>query len=376
MKGRVLAVGVALLVCLALITMAGFFVQGTRSASSSISIESAKNVAPGSGTQDSGPMATPAAPSGAPSSPGYGVSGGNSAQGSTAGGVAPTDAGGSKGTQSTPAVEPMIVKNASVDLRVNDVAKTVAAIQLLATANNAQVQNLTYSRGISVVSPVEPLAASSSTAQDERPSSAQITLRVPADKLDNVTHAVANLGVLQSQTASQDDVTAQHADMAARLKNMRAEEARLRALYAKAGSVNDLLEVEARLSAVRGDIEAAQAQIRYLEQQVALSTLVVTLSQPGPIVRPSAGTSWGIGDAVTQGVQTAVAFVRAFITGIIALLPALVLVLVAWGAVVLVRRARKPRSDAGATSVAEADAPAVGEATSMNRHNDDPTDQT
>ena len=160
------------------------------------------------------------------------------------------------------------------------------------------------------------------------------------------------------QTSAQSDVTAQHVDMAARLRNLRAEEARLRTLFSKAGDVSDLLEVEQELSSVRGDIESSQAQLAYLDQQVSLSTLAISLSQPGPIVRPAFGASWGIADAITQGVQSAVAVVRALIIGSITLAPLAALILLAWGIARLVRRLRAkriPADDDGAEDLPSAE---------------------
>jgi hypothetical protein len=233
----------------------------------------------------------------------------------------------------------MVVKNATLALRVSDVAKAVDALQALAKAKNVQIQNLTYTSGATSVMPVDsaPGSVSSGSSGSDLPSAAQITLRVPAEQLDAVTRAVALLGTVQSQSASQDDVTAQHVDMKARLRNMRAEEARLRGLYSQAGSISELLEVEQRLSDVRGEIEAAQAQIAYLEGQVAYSTLQVALSAPGAVVQPTYGTTWGIREAVARGIQSAAAVVRAFVTGVIALSPVALLLLLAWAVIRLLR---------------------------------------
>jgi hypothetical protein len=153
---------------------------------------------------------------------------------------------------------------------------------------------------------------------------------------------------LQSEGSSADDVTQQHVDMVARLKNMRAEEARLRQLYAKAGSVGDLLAVDDRLSAVRGDIESAQAQLDLLERQVALSSLTITLTEPGAVIRPTTGTSWGLRDAVTIGVQSAVGTIRALVTGAIAVSPLAALLLVAWMLVRATRWLRRRRGSSAA----------------------------
>jgi hypothetical protein len=332
------------------VTAFGFALETMRAGSdgsSSASTGVATSTDSGAATQsEAAPSAMPASAAGKSATRGsYGAS---SADGAAAAG-GNTGSVPSKGGALTPVSQPMVVKNATIALRVSDVAKAVEALQALAKTKNVQIQNLTYTSGVTPELPVDPARSSLSGAAD-LPSSAQITLRVPAEQLDAVTRAVAILGTVQSQSASQDDVTAQHVDMTARLRNMQAEEARLRGLYSKAGSISELLEVEQQLSDVRGEIEAAQAQIAYLEGQVAYSTLQIALSAPGAVVQPTYGTSWGIREAVARGVQSAAAVVRAFVTGAVALSPVALLLLLAWGALRLIRWIRRRVFGAAATA--------------------------
>ena len=156
---------------------------------------------------------------------------------------------------------------------------------------------------------------------------------MPAAKLAAVEKAVAELGTVLTQATAEDDVTQQHIDLAARLKNLRAEESRLRSFLDDAKKVSEMLEVERELSRVRGEIESMQAQLTYLERQAAMATLTISLSEPGPVVSP--GTpGWGFTEAVTRGVRTAAALVSATITVLIAVIPLLVLAAI----IVLVRR--------------------------------------
>lgn len=259
---------------------------------------------------------------------------------------------------STPVPERMIVQTASVALDVKDVRATVTRIRALALTDTALIENLSFATG----GDVTPLPADGqfSTSSDAlggngQPTTAQITLRVPAEKLAHLRGAISGLGQVQSEGSSADDVTQQHVDMQARLRNLQAEEGRLRQLYARAGRVSDLLEVERRLSDVRGQIESLQAQIGYLERQVALATLTVSLSEPGAIVRPSAGTDWGIRNAVTVGVQSAVALVGALVAGTIAASPIIAFGLIVWLLVVVIRRARRR----GSPSAPEEPAPST-----------------
>ena len=278
-------------------------------------------------------------------------------------GGAPASGSGS-GKHASPMAKQMIVMTAAVSLRVKDVSATVEAVRKVAASAGAQVADLQYEAGGPETTGVQPEgdgppASPASAVMGGSPPSAQITLRVPAAQLEQTERAVSALGEVTAQTSEASDVTAQHADMAARLRNLRAEESRLRTLFAHAGDVSDLLDVEQQLSSVRGDIESAQAQIAVIDNQVALSTLTVSLSQPGAIVRPASGVSWGISEAITRGIQSAVAVVQALIVGALTLAPLVALVLLAWGLVHAILRLRKRR---GATPSATAKgAPTIAE---------------
>ena len=227
------------------------------------------------------------------------------------------------GASPAPDADRLVIMSASMAIRVDDVDKGVASVRRIAAAAGASISNLTVFAGEPGPSPV-PLAGDVAVSQTSGPASAQITLRVPAAKLSAVERDCAELGMVLTQSSAEDDVTQQHLDLSARLKNLRAEEVRLRSFLNDATKVSEMLEVERELSRVRGEIESMQAQVTYLERQAAMATLSISLTEPGPVVSPGTG-GWGLTDAVTDGIRTAAAFIRAGITVVIALVPVLLL---------------------------------------------------
>lgn len=232
----------------------------------------------------------------------------------------------------------MVVTTAAMSVEVKDVAKAVEAVRGVASANGADVADLKFASGADVGNP-SPLDSTGGVSSAQGPANAQITLRVPAGRLADVQHRVGALGNVTTQSSNQSDVTQQHVDMTARLANLRSEEAQLRTIMSRAGKISDLLEVERELARVRGDIESMQAQVAYLERQAAMSTLSISLSQPGPLVRPSS-SSWGFAAAFTAGIQAAAEVARTLITGVVALSPLILLGLATWGVVHVARRRR------------------------------------
>jgi len=260
-------------------------------------------------------------------------------------GVATTDELAS--TAVAPNAERVIISAASMSLRVDSLDDAISSVREIASASKSEISNLVMTSGELSPQPV-PLAEESGVSEVSGPADAQITLRVPADSLSAVEQRVARLGLVLAQSASQDDVTQQHVDMKARLKNLQAEEATLRTFLRRTDKVSELLVVERELSRVRGDIESMQAQLQYLENQAAMATLTISLSEPGPVVSPGTG-GWGLGQAVTDGVRVTAALLRALITLAIplALITALgVLVAALWRTIRRRRTAAHTTTDA------------------------------
>jgi len=117
----------------------------------------------------------------------------------------------------------------------------------------------------------------SQESNDGDRSVATLTYRIPAVRWDDTVAALRGLAtkVVGEQTQA-TEVGGQLVDLEARLRNLRASEEVLVEIAKGTGKVSDLLEVQQRISEVRGQIEQLDGQRLQLEDQVALGTLVVT----------------------------------------------------------------------------------------------------
>ena len=91
---------------------------------------------------------------------------------------------------------------------------------------------------------------------------------------------LAGLGTIEEKKLSTDDVTAEHADVAARLQAKRAVERQYTVLLAKAQKIKDILDIEEKLGGIREEIEATESRLKSLNDEVAYSTITLTLYQP------------------------------------------------------------------------------------------------
>ena len=171
----------------------------------------------------------------------------------------------------------MIVRTAELSLQVRDVRKTVQAVS-------------------AATSDAEGFLGASRFWHDGDAERASLTVRVPAERLDAVLASLRGLAVrVENESVSGEDVTRQAVDLGARLTNLRATEAELRALLAtvrvKTQKASDVLEVHTELARVRGEIEQHTASLQSLSQMAALSTITVTL-MPDVVATPIATTGW------------------------------------------------------------------------------------
>ena len=112
-----------------------------------------------------------------------------------------------------------------------------------------------------------------------RSRSATLTVRVPAEKLEEFVDKVAGSANVVSQEASMDDVTLTYVATESRIEALQTEQKRLLELMEQAETMSDLLEVEARLTEVRYELESVTTQMNILANQVNYSTVELYIDE-------------------------------------------------------------------------------------------------
>ena len=181
------------------------------------------------------------------------------------------------------------------------------------------------------------IGGSQESNADTQPT-ATITYRIPAVKWgDTITalRAIATKVVAEQTQAS--EVGGQVVDLQARLANLRASETALQGIAQNTAKVSDLLEVQAQLTDVRGQIEVLDAQLKRLQDQVAYGTLVTTFGMQVEQVK-TAAKGWDPASDVDGATASMISFgqrlVSAAIWFVIVWLPiiavSLVVLFVGW----------------------------------------------
>ena len=158
--------------------------------------------------------------------------------------------------------QPMIARTVSLSIVVKDFDAGRASLEAILARHNG------YAASLNVGIP----QGSARTLQ--------ASLRIPAPELAVAMSELKALGRVENETQSGEEVTQQHADLLARLKNSRETEQRLQdVLRTRTGKVKDVLEVEQEIARVRGEIEQMEAEQKTLEHRVEFAVIDLKLAE-------------------------------------------------------------------------------------------------
>jgi len=168
----------------------------------------------------------------------------------------------------------MVVKSGSLDMVVKNLSEAIDEISSFALASGGWV-------------------VSSNLVNHEANPSAYISVRVPADKYDGAMAQFRGLAeTVKNEYSQGEDVTKQYTDLSSRLKNLEASRAQLLKLMERTGEVSDILSVQRELSNVSSQIEVLKGQVQYLETNVAMSSISVSLALSEDLLPVAPGDTW------------------------------------------------------------------------------------
>jgi len=154
-----------------------------------------------------------------------------------------------------------IIRNGNISIEVDDALKAKAAVDALlekhrAYTGNEQFDNTDYS------------------------SNYHIQIRVPAENLNALVADLESLdGLVTYKSITASDVTEEYVDLETRLINKRSYLEQYRQLLKNARTIEDILKVREQIRVLEEEIESVEGRLKYLKNQVALSTLDLTLIQ-------------------------------------------------------------------------------------------------
>ena len=161
--------------------------------------------------------------------------------------------------------------------------------------------------------------------------SAFIVARIPANKLEFFVKGIEDESNITSRNESAEDVTLQYADVEAHRDSLKIEQQRLNELLEQATSLENIIELENRLTEVRYEIESYESRLRTMSNQVEYSTVNLNVYEvkeytPEPLEEKSFGQR--LAEEFLESCKDAWETIQNFIIGFVAFLPTLLVLLI------------------------------------------------
>ena len=180
--------------------------------------------------------------------------------------------------QTVPGTEQKLIKTIRMEAETEDLDALLPQINEKIAALGGYVENQELYNG--------------SAYSTYRHRSASMTIRIPAEQLAGFAEDVKNVSNVISYNESTENVTLQYVSTESRMLALEVEQERLLELLAKAENMSDLLEIEARLTDVRYELESVTSQLRVLANQVDYATVHLYISQVKVYTETEEQTVW------------------------------------------------------------------------------------
>ncbi len=146
-----------------------------------------------------------------------------------------------------------------------------------------------------------------------------MVVRVPAKDFDSFLENISkNVQKFDNKTIKAIDVTEEFIDIEARIKTKKELEIRYMDLLKKASKIDEVLSIEKEIGTLRADIESIEGRLKYLNNNIAFSTLTITFYE-------NTTNGFGFSSKFKHGFQNGWTNVLWFFIGLINLWPFLLI---------------------------------------------------
>ena len=129
-------------------------------------------------------------------------------------------------------------------------------------------------------------------AHNQSRRSCQLTLRIPAGQLEGFLTELEGRCNVVERSVREEDVTLDYVDTERHKKALLVEQERLLELLAQADKLEDLLDIEDRLTQVRYQLQNYESALRVYDGQIDYSTVHMSLQEVRELTEPTP-ESWG-----------------------------------------------------------------------------------
>ena len=182
-----------------------------------------------------------------------------------------------------------------------------------------------------------------SSYSTHRSRNASLTIRIPADQADNFITQVSDVSNIISTNETLENITLTYVATESRMKALQTEQDRLLELMEQAETMSDLLEIEARLTDVRYELESVTSQLRVYDNLVDYATVHLDLQEVQVLTpAPEEGLWQRISSGFVESLQGLGTLLEELLVWFLTKLPYLILIaVIAVAVVILVKQFKK-----------------------------------
>lgn len=116
--------------------------------------------------------------------------------------------------------------------------------------------------------------------------SASLTIRIPAEKRNELTETVKTEANVTYSSESARDVTLEYVDTQSRIDSLRTEQKTLMELLEKAEDIDTVLAIQNQLTEVRYELQSYESRLKVMENQVTYSTFYINIYEVQRVTVP------------------------------------------------------------------------------------------
>lgn len=201
-------------------------------------------------------------------------------------------------------IEQKIIKTGNLRFQTDDLEKTYEQIKSAVKNGKAFIQN-------------------DSQGKEYASIYRRITVRIPSENFDPFIKDISSgVDYFDNKEISSQDVTEEYIDIDARLKAKKKLENRYLELLAKANKMSEMLAIEAQLSAIREEIEAKEGQLRYMQNQISLSTITIEFYKT---IAEESGVTISYGAKIWNAIKSGFYGISSFFLGLLEIWPFIII---------------------------------------------------
>lgn len=158
-----------------------------------------------------------------------------------------------------------LIKQVSLEMESTDFESDINSIKKQVITADGYIESLSLT--------------GNSVTNNDAARDADMVIRIPESKLDDFLNVAETIGNISYKNEEITDITLQYVDIEEHLKSLRQEQDRLSILMDKADDIEDILQIEARLSEIRYQVESYASQLKVYENQVNYATIDLSITE-------------------------------------------------------------------------------------------------